>query len=422
MSAKKKYSFFYRVYRRIRYLRYVRKLKKAILKKARQEARRKESESRKKAKAHRKQEARAYVEKKKHDRAEFKKQQEVLEEVYRQDIERNRQKYEAEEAERKAYLKKEKQFQRYRRKKLLRFYLKYCLKNILLSIRSLHPANIPLLIEHIRNNRISIREFLIITTHSTLFFVAAYILVFAIMLFASAISGVFFDYSSIVYYYEVLWIVKPEEWFGDSVKMIYSSGPIISGILAVFATIIFTYIRTERGLGKLFLLWFFIHAYNAFFGSLLIGSLFGRGFGYAIIWSFISDTEKVIYSIISITALFLLGVFVTRSFLISANSYYPQLKKRYQQYFIWAQVILPFILGNIFIGILMFPEMLWYDMTVALCLGIAILPVAVGYRFHPSLYFEEDQIRPRFLPRPIIYALAFLLAYRLILEFGIKIG
>jgi hypothetical protein len=291
-----------------------------------------------------------------------------------------------------------------------------------LSIRSLHPANIPLLIEHIRNNRISIREFLIITTHSTLFFVAAYILVFAIMLFASAISGVFFDYSSIVYYYEVLWIVKPEEWFGDSVKMIYSSGPIISGILAVFATIIFTYIRTERGLGKLFLLWFFIHAYNAFFGSLLIGSLFGRGFGYAIIWSFISDTEKVIYSIISITALFLLGVFVTRSFLISANSYHPQLKKRYQQFFIWAQVILPFILGNIFIGILMFPEMLWYDMTVALCLGIAILPVAVGYRFHPSLYFEEDQIRPRFLPRPIIFALALLLAYRLILEFGIKIG
>ncbi|MEE4256129.1 MAG: MAP7 domain-containing protein [Bacteroidales bacterium] len=406
----------------MRYLHYVRKLKKATLKKARLEVRRMESESRKKARAHRKNEARAYLEKKKHDRAEFRKQQQALEEEYRQDLERNRQKYHAEEAERKARIKKEKQFRRHRRKKLFRFYFKYCLKNILLSIKGLHPANIPLLIERIRDNRIHIKEFLIITTHSTLFFVAAYILVFAIMLFTSAISGVFFDYSSIVYYYEVLWIVKPEEWFGDSVKMIYSSGPIISSIIAVFATIIFSYIRTERGLGKLFIMWFFIHAYNAFFGSLLIGSLFGRGFGYAIIWSFISDTEKVIYSIISITALFLLGVFITRSFLISANSYYPKLKKRYQQFFIWAQVILPFILGNIFIGILMFPKMLWYDMTVALCLGIAILPVAVGYRFYPSLYFEEDQIRPRFLLRPIIFALAFLLIYRLVLEFGIKIG
>jgi hypothetical protein len=263
---------------------------------------------------------------------------------------------------------------------------------------------------------------MVITIHSSLFFLASYILVFTIILFTSAISGIFFDYSSIVYYYEVLWIVKPEEWFGDSVKMIYASGPILSGILAVFASILFSYIRTERGLGKLFMLWFFMHAYNAFFGSLLIGSLFGRGFGYAIIWSYISDTEKVIYTIISITALFLLGVFVTRSFLISANSYYPQLEKRSQRYFIWAQVIVPFILGNILIGLIMFPEMLWYDMTVALCLGISILRIGIGYRFLPSLYFEEDHSRPRFLLKPIIIPVAFLLLYRLVLEFGIRIG
>jgi len=422
MSAKKKYSFIYRVYRRIRYLRYVRKLRRSALKNARHEARQKEAESRRKAKAHRKQESKAFSERKRHDRAEYRRQKELLKAEHEEDLMLNREKYEAEEAERKALIKKEKQFQKYRRKKLFRFYFKYCSGNILQSIKALHPANIPHLISHLRKNRILIREFLAITTHSTLFFVAAYLLVFAIMLFTSAISGIFFDYTSIVYFFEVTWIVKPEEWFGDSVKLIYASGPVLSGILAVFASIAYTYIRTNRRIGKLFLLWFMMHAYNAFFGSLLIGSLFGRGFGYAIIWSFISDTEKVIYSIISITALFLLGVFTTRSFLITANSYYSHLDKRNQQNFIWAQLIMPFILGNILIGLIMFPELLWYDMTVALCLGISIIPVAIGYRFYPSLYFEEDHVRPRLLAKPVILTVCLIVLYRVILGFGITVG
>jgi hypothetical protein len=130
----------------------------------------------------------------------------------------------------------------------------------------------------------------------------------------------------------------------------------------------------------------------------------------------------VIYSILAITALFLLGVFITRSFLISANSYYPHLEKHNHRKFIWAQVILPYIAGNILIGLIMFPEMLWYDMTVALCVGISLLPVAIGYRFLPSLYFEEDNTRPRLLPWPVIIPAAFLILYRLVLAFGIKIG
>ncbi len=159
-----------------------------------------------------------------------------------------------------------------------------------------------------------------------------------------------------------------------------------------------------------------------FLASLLIGSLFGRGFGYAIIWSFISDTEKVIYSIVSITALFLLGVFTTRSFLISANTYYPHLEIRQQRKFVWAQVIIPFILGNILIGMIMLPEFLWYDMTVSLTLAITIIPIAIGYRFLPSLYFDEEVPKISFKLKPIVLILILIAIYRIMLGFGIKIG
>jgi len=422
MPAKKKYSFFYRVYRKIRYLRYVRKLRQREGKALAQSERMIVIEGRKKAREQQKEERRAEVQKKRHDRQELKEKRQKLKDEHQQGLVENKDFYEEQQAAMKATHSREKKFRRYRRKKLLRFYLKTCFRNIRLSIKTLNPRNFPRYIRFVRNNRGFIGEFLVITAHSTLFFVAAYLLVFLILLFTSAISGVFFDFSSIVYYYEVVWMVKPEEWFGDSVKMIYAAGPILCGILALFFAIIFSYIRTDRGLGKLFILWFFVHAFNAFFGSLLIGSLFGRGFGYAIIWSYISDTEKVIYSIISITALFLIGVFITRSFLISANSYYPKLEKNNQKKFIWAQVILPFLIGNALIGLIMFPEVLLYDMTVSFTLAITLIPVAIGYRFSPGLYFEEEAVKIRFRYWPILLALVFIVLFRLILGMGIMIG
>ncbi len=422
MPKRKKYSFFYTVYRKIRYLRYVRKLRKSERKLVIRTDKLLYAERRKKARKQRKSELKADVKKRKVERQVLKENKAQLKAEYEQDLEKNRKHYEEQEASLDSIRKKEKWFRRHRRRRLIRFYLKSCSRNIILSIKTLNPANLPKLIAHIRDNKISIREFAIITTHSTLFFIAAYLLVFLVLLFSAAISGIFFEYSSIVYYYEVLWMVKPEEWFGDSVKMIYASGPILCAILAVFFAIIFSYMQTEKGLSKLFLLWFFIHAFNAFFGSLLIGSLFGRGFGYAIIWSFISDTEKVIYSIVSITALFLLGVFTTRSFLISANTYYPHLENKQQQKFVWAQVILPFLFGNILLGLIMFPEFLWYDVTVAFTLAICIIPIAIGYRFLPSLYFEEEKPGISFQLRPIILILAFIAIYRIVLEIGIRIG
>lgn len=400
-------------------MRYVRKLRKQERNASEQTANSLIIEGRKRAREQQRLERKADRKKQRYDRQVYKENQEKLKSESDLEWEKNKDRYERQQNELRAERVREKKFRRYRRKKLLRFYFKNCFRNILLSLKTLNPRNLPRYIRYVKNNKGFIREFAVICTHSTLFFVAAYLLVFLIMIFTAAISGIFFEYSSIVYYYEVLWLVKPEQWFGDSVKMIYAAGPILCGILALFFAIIFSYLRTDRGLGKLFILWFFLHGFNAFFGSLLIGSLFGRGFGYAIIWSYISDTEKVIYSIISITALFLLGVFTSRSFLISANSYYPHLERNQKQKFIWAQVIMPFLLGNIIIGLIMFPEVLLYDMTVSLALIITIIPVAIGHRFSTGLYFEEESPGIKFKLLPILLTVIFIALYRIILGMGI---
>ena len=422
MPARKKYTFLYRIYRRMRYLRYVKRLRREERRSTDRDSRAVVTESKSIAKEQRRKERIADKHKRRQEDLDRKEIKDSLKADYLQDLIDNKEHYESLQQEKHAIVVRDRKFKRHRRRRLLRFYLKICSRNVILSLKNLNPAKLPQLIRHIRRNKGQIKEFAVISIHSTLLFVAAYLLIFLIILFTSSISGIFFDYRSIIYYYEVLWMVKPEQWFGDSVKMIYASGPILAGVLALFFAIIFSYIRTERGLGKLFLLWLLIHGFNAFFGSLLIGSLFGRGFGYAIIWSFISDTEKVIYTIVSITALILLGVFTAQSFLISANSYYQHLKKHQQKRFIWAQAIIPFLAGNAIIALLMLPELLLYDITVSLALGLAIIPIAIGHRFAHSLYFEEETIRVKFNLRVIVFPLIFIILYRVILGFGIMIG
>lgn len=420
-SGSRKYTFFYRIYRRIRFLRYVSRLRKRerkVLRMAeKEEARERKERLRTQSRLDR-------ISDKERKRQEEARRLETLEELRKaqeKDLEINAEKYEREKEFEASIKAKNKYHRRRSRRRLLRFYMKVCRKNTLKFIGQFNPLKLPELIRQVRENRKLLYDFVLISIQSTILFVAAYLMIFLIGLFTAAISGKFFDYNSIIYFHEVFWLVKPDQWYGDSVKMIYASPPIVSGIIAVFLAIIFSYIHTDRALGKLFILWSLLHGFNAFFGSLLIGSIFGKGFGYAIIWAYISDTEKVIYSIISILALFLIGVFTSRSFLVSANSYYASLENRKQRFFIWAQAIVPFLLGNMLIGMIMFPRILVYNMTVSLTLIIAIIPIGLAHRFYPSMYFEEEDIGRKFRPSMMIYALVFIVLYRLVLGFGVPL-
>lgn len=418
-SGSRKYTFFYRIYRRIRFLRYVSRLRRQERKAFRIAEKKEARERKERLRAQSRLDRISDKERKRQEEADRLKAIDDLRLARKMDLQLNADKYERERKLKASRKAKDRFYRRRGRKRLFRFYLKVCRKNSLKFIGQLNPMKLPELIRQVRQNRKLLYDFIVISLQSTILFVAAYLMIFLIGLLTSAISGKFFDYNSIIYFHEVFWLVKPDQWYGDSVKMIYASSPIVSGIIAVFLAIIFSYINTDRTLGKLFILWSLLHGFNAFFGSLLIGSIFGKGFGYAIIWSYISDTEKVIYSIISILALFLVGVFASRSFLISANSYYSSLESRMQRFFIWAQAIVPFLLGNILIGMIMFPRVLVYNMTVSLALVISIIPIALAHRFYPSMYFEEEDIGRKIRPAMMIYALTFIVLYRLILGLGI---
>ena len=274
-DGKKKYTLIYRIYRRLRYLSYVLKLKKQQRK---ADSLKEKEERRVRRQKTRQQRINDRISDKEKKIQEKKNQLSLMEQIRSEqetDLAENAEKYARIKLEEKAYYDKERKFRNRKRRKLIRFYTRVCWRETIRSILLFNPANIPSLLRKIKENKKLLFEFLIISLHSSLLFVAAYLLIFLIGLLTSSIAGVFFDYKSIVFFNEVLWLVKPDQWFGDSVKMVYSSPPIIAGIIAVIFAILFSYVRTDRGLAKLFILWTFMHGFNAFFGSLLIGSIFG---------------------------------------------------------------------------------------------------------------------------------------------------
>lgn len=406
----------------MRYLRYVKKLRKQERKDTLDNGLSISAGQKRIAREQRKADRKAEKIKLQYERDQARKELEEFKAEQEKDFVENADYYRSEQEKRETLKRTSRKYRKRNRARLARFYMRYCRRRIIRGIKRLNPANFPLLVRDIRENRSTFAEFLIIFLHSTLLFVVAYLFIFFLGLLASSISGVFFEYHSIIRYFGIEWIVASDKWYGDSVKMVYSSGPIAVGIIAVFLAIAFSYIRTSRSLIKLFFLWSLLHGFNAFFGALLIGSLFGQGFGHAIIWSYISDTEKVIYSIVSITILILLGIFTTRSILISANSYYSFLDKSKQRFFIWAQIGLPFIFGNAIIGLLMFPQILEYNMTVSLTLAISVITILLGYRSTPTLYFEEEKPRIRLSTKIVLSTIAFIVIYRVVLTIGIPIG
>jgi hypothetical protein len=277
-------------------------------------------------------------------------------------------------------------------------------------------------IKTFRENSSKRRRFILISVNSTVFFLVSYFVLFFISQLATVVAGSFFNYPATVYYYDVYFNISPEAWYHDSVKTIFSAGPVVNFVLGIIMIIIYNNIKESSISYKLFFLWGFIHSVNFLFGALLVGTLFETGVGHVISWMYVMDTGKLFYSILSIFLLVISGLLTTKLFLISANTYYNEINQDNRTSFIIGQVLLPYIAGNAALVLIRQPRFIFYDTFIALTLIISLLPVLVTYKSFNELYFEEEEKKPHLAWIAIAALLLLLFIFRVILEFGIQLG
>ena len=319
-------------------------------------------------------------------------------------------------------IKKEEAFIKYRKRRIYRFIFK---RNIQIIKDVFRGKGLPK--RRIQKGPSPWRQMwypkqLSITVNSLMFFLLSYFFIAFFDKLSMGISALLFEYKTVIYYYGIEFLVDYDDWFADSVKTIFATGPITGLIIAALSLIIYSMIYLENGILKTLLMWAIFHGFNRIISGTLIGSMIGKGFGYVIMYLYYSDTGKLIMSLMVITISVIIGTVSTKYWIMTANSYYNFSKPNNRQVFILNQVFLPFVFGNIIIYLVNIPKPVFYDTLVNIFMIFMIIPPILLNKYHQELYFDETPKKISISIKVVLFTILFVGAYRILLDIGLRIG
>lgn len=414
---KKSYSLIYRIYRRIRFVRFLKKKRKRLIRQHRKE----KVEEQKLLKQGLKEHVRRLREqervKLRYEKDRWKKEQEEIRQRLREQSQLLGDIQKEESLDERQKRRKEKVLLRKKRRRLARYRFRLRMKALFQAVLTFRPSAIP---AWLQSRAPVIGKYIRILLNSTTLFLLSYLSLYLLAQAMTILSAMLFHYPTTFYYWEIYFNISVEDWYHDSVRTIFSSGPVIAVLTGIVFMVVFNNMKEVTRLFKLFFLWGFLHGISMLFGAMLVGSLFESGIGHVISWMYIMDTGKVTYSIISIFMLSLAGLISIKPFLLSGNTYFNNMTRVNRRPFIWAQVILPYILGSIILIALRQPRFMFYETFVTLTMAISLIPVISAYPAYPDLYFDEDNKPVYFEWKYFLMLTAVILFYRGILNFGIS--
>lgn len=270
----------------------------------------------------------------------------------------------------------------------------------------------------LENNR---KEFMINAINSSMIFILSYFFTYLIYQIATSAMAKFYNIPSVIYYFKTDFLIRPYSnlWTRDNIILISFIGPFVSLISGFIFFRIFHFFKKRRGLAKLFFLWSTLHAFNMFFGAYIAGVITNKGFGLVTLWLFFQLLLNISFTFICVVFLVLIGSIATKPFLQTAH-HSSLISENNRTYFLFAQAMIPYIIGNIFIFFLSFPDVKPYQSFLLASMGFIIVPVIMK----PN--FDKLKIVKEFSPlqinkKSVFVFLLLVLIFRIGLDYGIKL-
>ena len=264
--------------------------------------------------------------------------------------------------------------------------------------------------------------YLKIIINSTVLFLFAYLVVFALMNFTASLAALSFQIKSNIYFYNIVYLIRGRDWTPDAIKVVYSAGPFLCLIFSLIVIIVYVNVSQETWFIRLLLFWLFCHAFIHFFGEMLIGTLFMKGFGISIVYLFRVEYKKLLIILGSLFFLIFGGLLLTKMALFSGNTYFNMLTSSNRSYFLHSQFLIPYLLGLAIIIIIKNPEVTQFDVVVNLSMLLMLLPLVIRGISMKDMYFDPEirKIRLRWIFLLVTAGALFL--FRVIFSFGVRIG
>ena len=241
------------------------------------------------------------------------------------------------------------------------------------------------------------KDFYIISINSAAFFIISYIFVYLLSQLSTMAIASFYDFNTKLLYYRIFYFVDTTDWGFESVKMIFSIGPIINLIVGVIFLLIYLNVKESLGKLKMFFMWGYLNAFNLLLSAIILGSFNNTGFGNVLNWSYVMDTGRMLHVFIGGVVLVACGFFSTRSVLVSANTYFKKLNYRTKRLYAFSHVLAGAILGIIIISIAKIPHNSYnnyFELIGLVFIILIILPIIFSYNSFIDINFEYDDNLP----------------------------
>jgi hypothetical protein len=239
--------------------------------------------------------------------------------------------------------------------------------------------------------KLSTKNFWAIAVNSTTTFFLAYLLVYYINFFLRVAMAAVFNYPVNFTYNKINYFIQSYEWTHDSVRLIYSSGPLVLLVFGVLSLVIYASMSEEEGRMKTFFIWFTMHAFNFVFSGLMIGNIFTHGIGHVFNWMYLHDTTKMIVALVGFFGLLLTAILVTKPIESSAVSYFNKLNDKNIPFFITAQVIVPYVIGSLLVIGYFFPLVSFQVKYSWIVLGVLIMIIVGRVNYMEPLVFDVEE-------------------------------
>lgn len=262
-----------------------------------------------------------------------------------------------------------------------------------------------------------------IAVNSLAYFMLAYITVIVLTNSFSILIAHVEGVSGKLYYYGFDLIGAGNSWSSELTFLIFFFGIGFSFLLGVIFGSIFKKVRKHTRHSKIFFLWGFMISFTNFLGNVLVGAFFYFGTGvifdkFSFPWIF-----RIISGVIAFAGLIYLGIYATRDFIISLNSYQRLIERQDLRWFIRAQLIIPAIAGNLLILLLKYPMHNYVKMLDTLVWTTMIIPLVALYinlSAQQGIRFKRKQPEIRIFPVPVIILIIVALLYRFGLADGLQ--
>ena len=264
----------------------------------------------------------------------------------------------------------------------------------------------------------NLRKYLVISVNSLAYFMLAYFfIIFLINIVSMFMAKIFYDVQGTLTANGFDLNKQNFKWSLESVVLIFFIGVLLAMLFGVWFQMI--YIKTRKGSGhlKLFFMWSYLIAYTIFFGDMIFGAFFNYMPGAFFNFMGFPIPLRVVIGIGGLVMLFVVGWMSAKNVVISLNIYLRKASISHIRPFVTAQLVAPFVVGNVIIFFLKSPlqaKFEYVDTLVLLTMMVIIAGVIFAIDKQQSVKFtrHHDSYRVRWVP--VLISLAAIVAYALI--------